>query len=461
MILEVDEVGYADAAAALRAGNRAGAEVLDDLLAGLAGTGRMAGDDASAYDFAAAYDEAAGEAVAGLADVTTAFATLGRLTERSDAEHRRSEARAIMPGAIVDAGCVDVPAGAYLAPLPVRPPTALGGDPPTLTPEENWILDHVEGFVWPDGDVERLRRAGAHWRSTAGRLDGLAASCDVAADALLTQRSPEIPLAVAAAEDLRSSIGDLASHCHALGQQCDAYADGVEATHAAVRALLQEILRFVVEGLVVAAVLGAVTAGVGAAGGTAAIVARIALQAPRFAALLRTLQSLTASVAASLQTTRAALSATRARLTRFLRVPVRGQRGAFVPLVPRPRWSPGWLAKHEHSGGHTLTEHVGKSADDLSRRTASGQVLRASSFESQAAAESYIERTLTRQQGAIDDWLKSGDPKESFDAAFGEVTGLTLRRGEDAADATGLRVVLVRDLDMSEGFRVLTAFPTP
>ena len=333
MILEVDEVGYARAAAAFHAGNRAAAAVLADLATGLAGTGRMAGDDAGGSTFAAAYDGAAGEAVAGLADVAAAFATLGGLTEQSDAEHRRSEARAIIPGAVVDPGCVEPPAAAYLRPQPFRPPSSLGGDPPALTPEENWVLDHVEGFVWPDADVDRLRGAARRWRATAAALDGLADCCGVAGDALLTQRSPEIPLAVAAADELRTIIRGLATDCGDLAQQGEAYAGEVGAGHARIRALLREVLALVVEGVVIAVALSAVTAGIGAAGGTTAIALRVAATAPRFHALLLALRAATSGIAASLRATHAAVAARRARLERFLRLPPRTERGGIGPVL--------------------------------------------------------------------------------------------------------------------------------
>ncbi len=380
MILAVERDGYVDAATAFLEGNRAAADEHAALLAALSATAGMAGDDATAEPFARDYDGAAREAVAGLADVVGAFATLGRLTETSLANHAEAETRSILPGGVVSASCLDLPAATYAAVLPASPPSSLGGDPPVLTAQEAWILDRIEGFVWPDADTARLRDAAALWRRTAGRLDALAGTCRIAGHALATQRSPEIPLALAAADDLATTIRDLAGSCAALGDHCAAHADAVDAAHAQLRTLLAEILRLVVEGLVVSAVLGALSAGTGAGVAIAAVAARVATYSPRFHAVLATLRALTTATAASVRRTHDALRLQRLRLERFLRVPARNERGALA--LGNPRWGRGWLARHEHSGSHTLSKHVGKTVDELQDRLASTGMKAASSFRS-------------------------------------------------------------------------------
>ncbi len=328
MILEIESLGYADAAGALLTGNRAAAGQHDALVARLDGLGGMAGDDATAADFAAAYDAAAGDALAGLADVAAAFATLARLTNGSLANHRHAEAAATLtPGAVVHDAALDLPPTSYLTVLRATPPSSLGGDAPLLTPQQAWVLDHVEGFVWPDADVERLREAGRAWRGAAAGLDDLAADCAIACAAFETQRSPEIPLAIAATTDLRDTLTGLAVSCAGLGAHCDAHADAVEQKRAEILALVHEILAIVVEGIVIGVALGAVTAGIGAAGGATAIAARVAGFSPRFAAILASLRTLTVSTAASVRLTHDAIRARRLRLERFLGVPARSEAG--------------------------------------------------------------------------------------------------------------------------------------
>lgn len=458
MILAVERDGYVEASAAFLDGNRAAADAHGALVAALSVTAGMAGDDATAGSFARGYDGAAREAVAGLADVVAAFATLGRLTETSLANHAAAEARSIVPGAVVGTSCLDLPASTYAAVLSVTPPSSLGGDPPALTAQEAWILDRIEGFVWPDADVARLRDAAALWRRTAGRLDALADSCRIAGRALATQRSPEIPLALAAADDLAATIRDLAGSCAALGDHCTAHADAVETAHAQLRALLTEILRLVVEGLVVSAVLGALSAGTGAGLAVAAVAARAATYSPRFHAILTALRTLTTATAASVRATHDALRLQRLRLERFLRVPARNERGALA--LGNPRWGRGWLARHEHSGSHTLRDHVGRTETELREQIAATGKKRASSFLDQDNAERLIERTLRQKNAEVQTWLSSGRHKQPVEALFGETTGITAVRGAATETVYGVRVVLLRDASMPDGYRILTSYPT-
>lgn len=333
MIVAVEPAGYLDAATSLRDANRATADLHGRLVSDLAATAGMAGDDASATEFAAAYDDAAAEALAGIADLAAACATLGRLTERSGANHADAERRSILPGRVIPQPCAPMPESGYIGVLPATPPTSLGGDPPFLTPHEAWILDHIEAFVWPDADIERLRTAADAWRAAAGSLDQLTAHVDRATAAWDAQRSPEAGLAVAALSDVRGSMGGLAEACAALGGHCDSYAGTVEQKRAEVLALIREILVMVVEGMVIGAVIGALTAGAGAGVTAAAVVARVFAQSPRFAAILAALRSATAGITASVRATQTLLRTRRARLERFLRVPTRTAQRAMGPII--------------------------------------------------------------------------------------------------------------------------------
>jgi hypothetical protein len=459
LILAVERDGYVDAATAFLEGNRAAADEHAALLAALAATAGMAGD-ATAESFARDYDGAAREAVAGLADMVGAFATVGRLTETSLANHAEAETRSILPGGVVSASsCLDLPAATYAAVLPASPPSSLGGDPPILTAQEAWILDRIEGFVWPDADSVRLRDTATLWRRTAGRLDALSGTCRIAGHALATQRSPEIPLALAAADDLAATIRDLADSCAALGDHCAAHADAVDAAHAQLRTLLAEILRLVVEGLVVSAVLGALSAGTGAGVAIAAVAARVATYSPRFHAVLATLRALTTATAASVRRTHDALRLQRLRLERFLRVPARNERGALA--LGNPRWGRGWLSRHEHSGSHTLSKHVGKTADELRDQVRLQGKVRASSFRSQEDAERILEVALRRRADEIRDWLSTTKGQRRLDVPMDRPTGTSVDSRGHAAVVSSVRVILRRDPSMPDGYRIHTSFPQP
>jgi len=313
--------------------------------------------------------------------------------------------------------------------------------------------------VWPDADVDRLHRAARTWRAAAAGLDDAGSYCGLAAEALSVQRSPEIPLALAAASDLRATIRALAASCDGLARDCEAYADVVEARHAELRALLHEILQLVVEGVVIGAALSAITAGAGAAVALGSIAARVAAQSPRFAAVVAALRVTASSIASSVRSTHAAVRLHRARLERFLRVPARNERGALA--LGRPWWSPGWLAKHEHSGSHTLREHVGRTAEELHERAIRLKLSRASSFRNEDEAERIVERTIQANSRDIQKWLRSDEPRLPIADDFRAATGITVRRSGEALSVHGVRVVLEKDPSMPLGFRVLTSYPQP
>lgn len=460
MIVAVATDGYVEAADAFQTGNHATADVHARLVIGLATTGAMAGDDASAADFAAAYDQAAAGTLAAIADVVVAYSTLRRVTSDSVINHQRAEQRSILPGGVVPTDCTAAPPATDRAVLPATPPTSLGGDAPLLSPQERWILDHIKGFVWPDADVDRLRRAARTWRTAAAGLDDAASYCGLAVAALDSQRSPEIPLARAATSDLRTTVNALASSCDALAAHCDAYADAVESRRAEIRALLQETMRYVVEGVVIGAAISAVTAGAGSAVALASVAARVAAQSPRFSAVLAALRATTAAVAGSVRGTHATVQLHRTRLERFLRVPARNERGALS--LGRPGQPPGWLARHEHSGSHTIRAHVGRSRDQLRARfRETPRPPLSSTFKTQDEAEKLLESLLRKRQGVIDQWLADDGRRLIIEGRFPMPTGVTMHPSGETQLAHGVRVILARDATMPEGYRIFTAFPKP
>ncbi len=316
MRLAIEGTGFRSAATEFGEANRVAALHYDSLTAKLDGFAAMAGDDSTSAAFASAYDEAAAEAVASMVDLVEAFANLGRLTETSLANHRHANVASIIAGATVyDGGSVLDPG--YVSVLPAPPPSSLGGDPPSFSDEVRWLLDHVEGFVWPNADVDRLREAAHAWRSAAGDLDGLTRFCDAAAGALSSQVSPEIPVAVAATDELAVTVRELAGQYAALADACDGYADQVEAAHEQTESLIKQLLAEVVVGVLVGAAVTAITGGAAAGVSTGAIIARVASYSPRFAAVINTLRTLALGAASTLRTTSATIRTLGGRIRTF------------------------------------------------------------------------------------------------------------------------------------------------
>ncbi len=289
MRIAVEGAGYGSAAGALRVGNELAAQQYGTLTQKLAAYAGMAGDDYTSREFAQQYDAAAQEAVDGLDDVVDAFATLAGLTRQSHRNHRHANQAAAYghPAPDLDdfePGTVDVGS--------VRLASSLGANAADVPQFWNDILDHLEGYAWPDADTGRLRDAAATWWSAASGVEELASSCDTAVARLETQESPEVPLAVQAVRDLRGAVLDLSAEMRSVGDACDEYAAGVEEHRAIIRGIIADMAVEAGLSIVAGAVVGFFTFGGGAAAGGAVAGWRIATAAKKILTALRALHDL-------------------------------------------------------------------------------------------------------------------------------------------------------------------------
>lgn len=458
-MLQIDGGGYDTATEAFVNGNQLAAMLHGRLTGRLASYAAMAGTDSGAEEFAAAYDVAAREAVHALADLVDAFAGVGRVTAAAVTNHRVAEARSVIAGASVyDGGTL--PDDACVAVLPSTPPSSLGGDAPGLPAAVDWVIDHVQGAVCPDADLDRLRAAARTWTAAAESLDDLVTCCDSAVRGFWGERSPEIPLAIAATRELEDTVRDLAAQYAALASACTQYADHVEHARDEVIRLAEWLLEQLVEGVLISAAIGALTGGAAAGVSMSAVLARLAAESPRFARIIETLRSLAAAVASGVRGTRDAVAAARVRLVKFARARAVLRDEAGTIRLPGP--GKGWLARHEHSGSHTLRDHVGKTDADLMRRFSGPKPPRsASTFPDEHTAERAIAKVVQDRRSLITDWLAGDDNRRAFQGVADKIIGRTMDRAGNVEQVRGVRVVLDRDPTMPDGFRIFTAYPTP
>ncbi|MFC6287606.1 RNase A-like domain-containing protein [Nocardioides sp. GCM10027113] len=465
MRLLIDGGGYATAATAFADANHAAAAQYDVLTGRLSGLGAMAGDDATSVDFAAAYDEAAAAALGAHVSLVGALAGLGRLTEQSLRNHHDAEQRSVLPGAVVHTGG-PLPEHGYVAVLPTTPPGSAGGTAPSFSQVESWVLHHVEGFVWPNADVARLREAAAVWRGAAESLDDLSRYCDAAMRGLEAQRSPEVPYAVNAVGSLRATADDLAAQYAALAASCDSYAGAVEQTHARTRAVLAVLVQMAVESAVIGGLASLASAGLGAGAGGALLLARISAKAPELRALLAALRVEAAATAATVRATGARLHSVKQKLGDFLGFPkgIAAERGS-VRLVPfRPRdWPRGFLTRHEGPDrGHCIKKHVGKNDDELAARfTGRRPPEYASTFPDEATAERAIAAVLDKNWSRVQEFLASDVKRLVVEGPVSASPGISMKASGEVLDATRVRVLIDQDPHMPEGFLIRTAYPTP
>ena len=267
--IDVDGGGYDTAAESFIGANQLAALYYDGLVNALSGYGAMAGDDNTSTEFSQQYDAAAADAVGAYNDLVDSLATLGRLTARSIENHRRANSASVF----------DRPAPVYdgTAPLgdgPVdvsefTPPSSLGGDNEDFPEFWNLVVDHLQGFAWPNANTDTLREAGGKWRSAASDLRRLPGYLDVAIGQLEGQRSPEVPLAVNATRDVKLAIGDLTEVCDSLADACEQYAETVDEHREIIKGIMRDLAIEAGVSVGVGVVVGFFTFGGGAAAGAA------------------------------------------------------------------------------------------------------------------------------------------------------------------------------------------------
>lgn len=460
MRISVECAGFTEAADACRTANQVAALVTGSLCSQLAGCGGMAGNDATSSDFARSYDASALEALDALAAVTHAFIGAGRLLAVTGLNHAKAEAASAgLTVAAYVGGALDE--DSFVRVRPSVPPSSLGAQEPALGQVDAWILDQVEGFVWPGADVERLRRAGSAWRRSASSVAGLADHVDAARALVVLQRSPEVPLAVVALDELAAVVTDTAWQVDLLATACDDYAAAVKDAHARTRALLAEVARAVVEGVVLSAIVAGISGGLGGGAATAAAIARVQAYAPRFHALLVSLRATVATTAARLRTAQEELVALRGRAEKFARVPVRTERGSMKsPMGWGGARKTGWLAQHEVPPGHTLRDHVGKTVEELHGRLSRTARPRASTFDDEASAENFLGELFTHYADEIQAWQRSGtSDKLLLQLDLGTRTGTTALRDGTIVHPTSVKAVLIPAAVGAHRWRLLTAYP--
>lgn len=457
MRISVECGGFTRAADACLTANHTAALLTESLASRLGAHGGMAGNDAASVTFARAYDAGAGEAVAALVDLTHAFIGAGRLLAATGAHHASAEAGAAGARTSIYAG--DELADDWARVQPRSLPSSLGAQEPSLSRVDAWILDQVEGFVWPGADVDQVCAAAAEWRRGAATTARLADHVDAAVALVEQQHSPEVPIAVDALSDLASLIGDTAWQLSVLATACEEYAAAVDEARARTRSLLAEIAQMIVEGAALSAIVTGLTGGLGGGAAAGAAAARVRAQAPRFYALLTALRAAGAAAAARLDRAVDELVAIRSRVERFVRVPARGERGSMRAPGGWGGRQPGWLRQHEVPPGHTIERHVGKTTDELFERLERSGRRRASSFTDQRTAERSVDALLEHHTEQIERWSAAGGSDKlvlRFDLL--EPAGTVALKDGTIVQSTAVKAVLIPSRK-GEGWQLLTAYP--
>jgi hypothetical protein len=468
MLNVIDPARYAGAGTLVSEANRGVAELAVELLDVLSTSGQVAGRGHGAGEWSQAYDRAAATVAAELAHLVDALGSCVLLLDASGHNHARAEAAAApygLPGSALSRRRLRAVSAPQL-------PEAYGGNE---AEPHGWsmLATHLGFYQWPGADIGRLRALAAAWQRAATALREAAYLPRQAAAELTYLRSPELPDAIAVSDRLGAATLTLADDCADLGASCSAYADRVLADRSRVAHEVEEFVAIAGTTEVVGDVVGLVTDGAGAVLGKLVQSGVVARYVARITALLSDLDL-------ALPAARPALAA--ATDDRWLlavadskpvladidvdgAVPgseVRAAGGIGADASQLTDINASRLRRWEEtSPSHTISRHVGRSVEQLRRRVDRYHMTEASSFTDVDTAASAITQVLREHQAALRAWLADGGNQIALEARMSDTVGTVVRRSGEVLSGSGVRVVLRRAEQDSEGFRIHTAFVIP
>jgi len=117
------------------------------------------------------------------------------------------------------------------------------------------------------------------------------------------------------------------------------------------------------------------------------------------------------------------------------------------------------LSADERAGGHTLSEHVGRTDSELRERLAHENISSSSTYTDRNAAQFAVGNALQQDSNRIEQWMaRSKHPNLVLDYNGGQSVGRTLHRGEVVSRPCASAKVVLCWLSSSE-YYVLTSYP--
>jgi hypothetical protein len=255
---------------------------LTNAVAGLERALQATGTDPGGTTWAASYDHAAVVTVGGMTDLTNACYKLAAMLELTGFNHGRAESASDptrTAPALPDTTRYAAPATLSCDP---QPPSAHGG---SGHPPRGWsLVEHLVGYVWPNGDQGKLRTAAKAWTTAATALDGAAYEIPEALHAIRSQQSPEVDDAATVCQAMMNHIEDVAASCRDLSTACSDYANHIEKAHKDIEDEVISLLEWTIAIEAGGAILGALSFGLGegaAQGVEAARIGNIVTKSPR------------------------------------------------------------------------------------------------------------------------------------------------------------------------------------
>lgn len=223
-------------AAVLAAGESLGS-VISTLIAALAGSAGMAGDDPVGAAVGRVYDGAAAKVLDAMASTRNGLCSIGDGVRVSAHNYALAEAMSDVSGR---AGGLPTP--------PVTAPLTVGAKPPSAVGAGSgapagwgWVAPYI-GMIWPSGDSAKLQAAAAAWAAAGANFMATETAAGGGTMAAIgAQQIPEGTAINKALLDASEATINVARQCQTIAAQLSSYAAKVDKVHAAILDLLSRI----------------------------------------------------------------------------------------------------------------------------------------------------------------------------------------------------------------------------
>jgi hypothetical protein len=264
----------------------------------LGGCAAMAGTDPAGTAWAESYDRAAAAGLTAAQDVVQAVNKLAAMFAQTARNYAAAdEASTASTRRLIDAAVATLPRiGDYFLPA-CTPPSAAGGS--SGGPHGWGLVEHLVGYVWPNGHQDRLRTAARAWRTSSDALRHGADDAISASQLAISDRLPESEDMWTVCRAMSGQLSALADVHRSIADSCDALATQLDEVHSAIEGELISLIEWTIGIEVGGGLLSIVTLGL-AEGPTQAVeAARIAKTAQRVAELIEKFIALARTTAQS------------------------------------------------------------------------------------------------------------------------------------------------------------------
>ncbi|WP_244970684.1 glycohydrolase toxin TNT-related protein [Gordonia jinghuaiqii] len=267
---------------------------LDTLFVALSSSGQMAGSDSSGRTFAQSYDKTVNGPQSLLAGIALLGNACGKMAELLDAS-------AVNHANVNDSIGLCTPANpsGNLKKLDTIPTLSVGSSFGGPGEPSNWekLKEFIEGEVFPDGDPDKLTKAGDAWTRAATSLRQHQSPVRSAIEPIASERSVEVEPAQDQAALIDRHLGGVADSCDAVAKLCNGFATQVRETREQIGELVEDLACELLVAAAIGIALVLVTSGLSSVLATAAGFAKATHTGARIAGVIRVLATAAGQVA--------------------------------------------------------------------------------------------------------------------------------------------------------------------